>query len=636
NTWQVNRISSTLPGTSFQLAGGRHFKIKKNELGLIASLSHNNSYRNNQVERRDYISPKDDNIRRYNYIDSLYKHEVLMGGMLNLAFKTEKSKFSFKNIVTVNSEDQVSYRTGVYEEDPEYKTNVRNTALLFSQNNLYSSQLTGDHLLKNDIKIHWVGSYNKIYRQVPDFRKQAYSQTIDKNIESEIPYSARVGYGGADINQSGRFFSELNENLYSGSFDVSMPVLKKLQSIETTVKTGGYLSMRNRDFAARSFGYVQNFGLNPKVLSYGLDSIFSHNNISEKLYIKEDTRPSDSYKAGSDLKAAYLMADNKFGKNIRLVWGVRAENYRQQLIALDASGKEVKVDTTVLDILPSANVSLSLSSKSNLRFCASKTVSRPEFREIAPFAFYDFNLDAVVSGNPTLQRSTIQNFDIRYEFFPGGSQIISASVFYKKFTDAVEMINEPVGAGSRTFGYQNAPNATNYGVELEFRKNLTFMDTLLHTNFLSNVSVFSNVSYIKSEVDLTKFKEASNGMRPLQGQSPYIINAGFSYASAKGLSVSLLANRIGRRIAYVGNKDVPDIWENPRTVVDFQIAQKFYKKLDVKIAFGDVLAQNLIFYQDLNSNGKYDTDETANPDKDNAIYNYKYGRNISLGLSYKF
>ncbi|MGZ5245436.1 MAG: carboxypeptidase regulatory-like domain-containing protein, partial [Bacteroidia bacterium] len=128
NTWQVNRISSTLPGTSFQLAGGRHFKIKKNELGLIASLSHNNSYRNNQVERRDYISPKDDNIRRYNYIDSLYKHEVLMGGMLNLAFKTEKSKFSFKNIVTVNSEDQVSYRTGVYEEDPEYKTNVRNTA----------------------------------------------------------------------------------------------------------------------------------------------------------------------------------------------------------------------------------------------------------------------------------------------------------------------------------------------------------------------------------------------------------------------------------------------------------------------------------------------------------------------------
>ncbi|MGZ5244416.1 MAG: hypothetical protein ACXWW0_10980, partial [Bacteroidia bacterium] len=104
----------------------------------------------------------------------------------------------------------------------------------------------------------------------------------------------------------------------------------------------------------------------------------------------------------------------------------------------------------------------------------------------------------------------------------------------------------------------------------------------------------------------------------------------------KGLSVSLLANRIGRRIAYVGNKDVPDIWENPRTVVDFQIAQKFYKKLDVKIAFGDVLAQNLIFYQDLNSNGKYDTDETANPDKDNAIYNYKYGRNISLGLSYKF
>ncbi len=638
NTWQLKRIPSTMPGTSMQVSAGKHFPLKKNDLGVIASFSHNNSYRNNIVGRRDYISPQDDNIRRYNYTDSVYKHEVLMGGMLNLAYKTQKSKYSFKNIYTINSEDQVSYRTGIYEEDPEFRNNVRNTALLFSQNSLYSTQLTGDHALpKNDIKIHWVGSYNKINRQVPDFRKQAYSQTIDENVSGEIPYSAQVGYGGANINQSGRFFSELAENLYSGNVDVSMPVLKQITKVETSIKTGLYTALRSRDFSARSFGYVQNFGLNPRILTYGLDSIFSHDNLSEKLYIKEDTRPSDSYKAGSALQAAYLMADNKFGKNIRLVWGVRAENYRQRLNALDVAGKEIKVDTTVLDLLPSANVSVSLTSKTNLRFCASKTVSRPEFREIAPFAFYDFNLDAVVSGNPTLQRSTIQNFDIRYEFFPGGSQIISASVFYKKFTNAVEMINEPVGAGSRMFGYQNAPDATNYGIELEFRKNLTFLDTLFHTTFMSNFMVFSNLSYIQSQVDLSKFKEASNGIRPLQGQSPYIINAGFSYGSAKGLSLSLLANRIGRRIAYVGNKDVPDIWENPRTVIDMQIAQKLVKnKLDIKLNFGDLLAQNLVFYQDLNRNGKYDKDETTNPNKDNAIYNYTYGRNISLGLSYKF
>jgi outer membrane receptor protein involved in Fe transport len=570
--------------------------------------------------------------------------------MLNLAYKSQTSKISFKNIYTVNSDDQVTRRTGtqVDENNPDYPVNVLNTAMLYSQSNLYSSQLMAEHVFpKSEIKVHFVGSLNDIFRQVPDFRKQSYSQSFDGVEFTNL--SAQIPVGGADINQSGRFFSTLNERLYSANYDVTFPMFKETTH-KMDFKTGGFHQIRNRSFDARSFGYVRNFGMNPKLLEYGLDTIFAEKNISNKLYIKEDTRPTDAYSAASVLHAGYLMFDNRFIKKgtdyesdkdkVRFIWGVRVESYLQELNTKDVSDKPLMVDTTVVDILPSGNLNVSLTKKAMLRLGGSRTVSRPEFREIAPFAFYDFNLDAVVAGNPKLRRATINNFDVRYEFYPGGSEIISASFFYKDFTNAIEMINEPgSGAGSRTFGFQNAPKATNYGVEFEFRKHLAFIDSLRGTNFWGGFSVFGNFSYIKSEVDLSRFDGASSGLRPLQGQSPYIINTGISFASPSPTSstgINVVANRVGRRIAFVGNSAVPDIYENSRTVLDVQVSQTIKKKLTMKLNFGDILAQDLVFYQDLNKNGKYEKDEITNVDKDNAIYRYTYGRNISFNVSYKF
>jgi TonB-dependent receptor len=643
NTWKIEKEKSTLPGSSLQMAIGRTYSIKKkddktDDFGVIVSLSHNNSYRMSPVERRDYVVASG-NEKRYDFTDSIHRHEVLFGGMLNLAYKSNTSKFSFKNIYTINSEDQVTQRTGtqVDENNPDYPVNVLNTAMLYSQSDLYSSQLTAEHVFPaNMIKIRATGSMNDIYRQVPDFRKQSYSQSFDG--DKFTPFSAQIPMGGADINQSGRFFSSLKERLYSANYDITVPFFKE-KDYRVDVKTGGFHQWRNRSFDARSFGYVRNFGLSPKVLEYGLDTIFAEKNLSNKLFIKEDTRPTDSYDAGSTLNAAFLMLDNHFTDKVRFVWGVRAESYRQKLDTRDASDKPLTVDTTVTDILPSGNISISLgkNNRSMLRLSGSRTVSRPEFREIAPFAFYDFNLDAVVAGNTQLKRATINNFDVRYEFYPGGAQIVSASVFYKKFKNAIEMLNEPgSGAGSRTFGFQNAPEALNYGVELEFRKHFDFIDSLVGTKYWSGLTMFGNFSYIKSEVDLSKFDGASSGLRPLQGQSPYIINTGASYALPSATSFSVMLNRVGRRIAFVGNSAVPDIYENPRTMLDIQVAQTIAKRLNLKVNFSDLLAQDLIFYHDLNKNGKYDADEATNPDKDNAIYTYTYGRNISFSVSYKF
>jgi outer membrane receptor protein involved in Fe transport len=200
--------------------------------------------------------------------------------------------------------------------------------------------------------------------------------------------------------------------------------------------------------------------------------------------------------------------------------------------------------------------------------------------------------------------------------------------------------------------YTSDANATNYGFEIEIRKNFDFLDKLVGTKMLfRNFTFTMNYARIFSEVKIEGSAAASGlGTRPLQGQSPYIINSSLQYYYPKsGLSVALFVNRVGRRIAFVREKNglIPDLWENPRTVVDLSIARKIYKGLEAKLTIGDLLAQDLIFYQDNNKNGKFDdisikqrTDasipvsEKAN--FDNTVYRFTNGYNVSLGVSYRF
>ena len=305
------------------------------------------------------------------------------------------------------------------------------------------------------------------------------------------------------------------------------------------------------------------------------------------------------------------------------------EQYNQKVNSFADDGTPIIVNNTVSDFLPSANLVYSLTEKSNLRAAYYKTVSRPEYRELAPFGFFDFSTFFTVRGNPNLQRAIIHNYDLRYEWFGTFNQLISVSAFYKNFSGAIEQVSVP--SESRTIDYQNINKAINYGVELEARINAAAVTRKYENKFLTCLSAFSNLSLIKSRVDLSDVKDAGTQYRPLQGQSPYIINTGLQYYDAEksqGISISL--NKIGRRIYLVGNAAEPSIWENPRTVIDAQISKTFFKKLEVKFNIKDILANHYLFYQDLNNDGKY------NQNKDNLMTNIYMGRSFSLSINYKF
>jgi outer membrane receptor protein involved in Fe transport len=269
----------------------------------------------------------------------------------------------------------------------------------------------------------------------------------------------------------------------------------------------------------------------------------------------------------------------------------------------------------------------------NVRFSYSQTVNRPEFREIAPFLFYDYQAQYSINGNTKLLRAKIKNYDFRYEFFPGNAQLFSVSAFYKDFLNPIEISFIPTIAQQAAYG--NAVSGEVYGLEAEFR---TLVSTLLgikrENSFLSKFTLSANAAYIKSDVVLPSVSGGAGGIagnRPMQGQSPYLINGSAAYNDEKsGFSATLSANRVGDRLSVAGSA-TPSIFEKARTVLDFQLSKLFLKNmLELKFTAKDILVQDISFYFDNDKNNKYSTG------KDSYFSIYKAPNLFSFSATYKF
>jgi outer membrane receptor protein involved in Fe transport len=323
------------------------------------------------------------------------------------------------------------------------------------------------------------------------------------------------------------------------------------------------------------------------------------------------------------------MLDHKFwGDRVKFIYGARLETYRQRLTSARA-GEPVSVDVTWQDLLPSATAIINATDKLVIRANASQTVSRPEFRELAPLAFYEVNYNVIAVGNDTLKRTRITNLDLKGEYYFDNGAMVAINPFFKYFRDPIE--TEIRKQSFSLLNYLNTKEATNMGIELEARLPLSFVDTLFGTSQGRHFSLFGNYAYIFSRVNLeTGSGSVPLAARPLQGQSPYLINAGLQYQNEDlGLDVQLSYNHIGRRIVFTNAAENGQVWENPRDLLDLSVSQKLYKGLTGRFVMGDILAQPLIWYQDLNLSGGLD-------DTDLRQFQFQNGRTFSVSLNYSF
>lgn len=638
NNYRIRNFT-VMPGLNFQFNMGhvlnlipkykRENATHKSELGSVFGLTYYNLATFRQFERNDF----NDIEQLFAVNDEQYNMNTSWGGIWNLSFLYSKSngannRISLKNMFNLNTNDQLTFRNG---ELLALEYQIKSYNYFYTQNMLYASQLSGEHVLpKSKIKFEWIASYNHLNRLIPDYRVLDYRRT-DSTFNFAVPFSNTVQQQIAS-----RFFSNQKDNNWMGSFDFTLPF--KLGATRHELKLGSYLQHRDRDFEGRIFGatkYSSSASNINAISQYGVDSIFDPRNFdSDGLLIKEVTKKSDSYLFNSSLVAGYIQLNNMFFDNkLKFIWGARLESYRQVLDTYSAANDNdvVKVDTTVIDILPSLNIIYSFHPKMNLRLSGSQTVCRPEAREIAPFVFYDFSLFVNTNGNPQLKRTKITNADLKYEFYPVGGQSISLGGFFKWFENPIEKTLFPGLSEGRIFTYINAPSAYAWGIELDYRFTIASFLKSNKSRFLENLSFTGNLSYISSEVNLDSVTYVI-GRRPLQGQSPIIVNGLISYNDTKyNFGVSLAINYFGRRIFAVGDVTYPDLWENPRVVMDLQITKSFLaRKLELKLNLRDLLAQDLIFYQDINGDGK------LSESGDYQLIRQRMSQRISFSVGYKF
>jgi hypothetical protein len=617
NYWSAD-VSTVSPNLSFQANGGFTGKLFGKKIGGILGVSYNKS--NKFTDILNQFQSLENGVfgKQYSYSDDRYTQEITAGALASISLQfNARNKVALKSIINVNTNNYATKRNGVNIVTGD---DVIGGELAFRENTFFTTQITGEHNITSPIKFKWYGSFNILDGYSPDQRRYQYTrQTGTQNA-----YQFLIGNSLAQESGS-RVFQTLNDYIYTGGGDLAYNF--NLFGQKHTVKGGYMLQVKDRLFDAQLFAnYLPQD--NALLRQLPIDQIFASQNFgdgsanSTKFSFNSINNKNFRYLANTILNAGFIQFDNALSTKLRMVWGLRVEDFDQLLGSVKKWDPRFK-HTKQTDFLPGVNFTYKLNPKTNIRLSGSQTVIRPEQRELADLTLYDFELNSAVQGNPNLLRTKVTNADLRYELYPRSGESFTAGVFYKNFDKPIEQI---LRQGGTIFQFENPDKATAYGVEVEVRKKLDIVKSL------KNFTVQANAAYIKSQV-----KDGQKNIdRPLQGQSPYLLNFSLLYDLEKaGLNATLLFNQIGKRIYLVG--DIPagggggiaSIWEAPRPVLDFQIGKKLLKnKSELRLNITDLLNKKQYYYQ----NGDNNTGFQKN--KDAYRFTRKFGTTYSITFNY--
>ncbi len=620
NLWTPQR-STALPDQRFTLTFNRKFNIGKVQVGNITALNYSNAFAKYDMQRADYTQNGATMDQNYSYADKQYNQSIRTGLLFNWAFRFNPgSTIEFKNIYNQSSLDQYVDRKGT-----ETSLGQINGSFDKVYRGIYSGQLMGTHELFNrHSSVEWVTGYNKTYRDQPDYKRY---QSVDGSsgvVQLNIPNSVTP-------TALGRFFARLDEEAYSGGMSVKQRFAftdDPLRSPE--LKAGIFFENKTRTFNARNIGYrasPQFNDMQPNPLSYvSIGELFQPQNINNTTGIRigEISDPKDSYSASNNLLAYYLMTSIPIGAKFKLDGGARLEDNLQQLHSVEPSNLHV------VRMLPSANLSYNFTNKMLVRVAYGQTLNRPEFRELAAFTFYDFNFNFLYSGQKNLKTARIQNIDLRWEFYPSKTELVTFGGFYKRFDNPIEPYVSPLspGGGNKLITYENSQNAIVYGLELEVKKSLAGLGG---SRFLNNLNLLFNSALTRSVVNISTnpaFATGRSSSRPLQGQAPYVVNTGVFYASeSTGWQVNLLYNVVGKNVFLVGTDFYRDVYVMPRNVLDLTFNKRLAGKFTLKGGITDILNQPMVLLQDGNADKKLDRKS------DQVIQKFRPGQVFSIGFS---
>lgn len=602
--WTGSRASSAPPAADFALTYGNTF----DRLGVVLSAVTNHKYQTTDEVQRYFGLDAGGILVPNNDFALTTDREGSNSGLLgNLSLRLSDTNVLFLNsVLTRDASNENRFQTGI---NGASGGEIRDFRGRYQIEQVFSTRLRGEHNLPGPgigSLIEWSGAHSRATNE-SNLRENLYREASPGEFTLQVGYSSsgELDYYhlADDINQGGLAYTAFyarEGGAWSGS-----------------VKGGFDILRRTRNFGARRFAFTT-----PDQTQFDLtktpEQLFTAENIRPGGFeLREVTGINDAYDASHTIRAGYLMADSTFGK-LRLIGGARYENSDQSVSTFNPfdTRNPVRSINQQNDLLSSLNLVYQTSTSTNLRFGYGRTVNRPEFRELSPFAFVEVTGGRSIAGNPDLKEAKLDSYDLRWETFPDAGSVIAASTFYKKIRRPIERIIQPTSDFRTSF--INADSATLYGAEVELRRGLAIVSPALR-----DWSVNANYAWIKSDVvvGLQQLEATTSANRPLQGQADQSGNLALQFfRPGPGTLVRLLGAYIGRRLSDVGAFGLPDIYEQPYTSIDAVVSQRIdhlANGLDLKLAVNNLLDRKREFIQ-----SRY------------VQRSYIPGRTISISISY--
>lgn len=555
--------------------GGNDPLLFGHRIGYLISgtLSNGTDLKSGQIRALADRGPvKGSTIEMDKFTGTSAQQSVLWGGLANLSTLIgSKSRISINGLYNRTADNTARVETGIFSND---QTSARIMRQQYVQRSVHSFQLAGDHQISDSHHFEWFGTISGVQRNEPD--KSEFVQIL----EQDTPNAPGVyrwfgsGNGGAV-----RTFSELAENSreanakYSWSFGAP--------GHQSTIKFGGLVRSTDRATDNRAFN-ISGRGLTNAIRALPAEVLFDgrYSTQSSTFFDIGPLSQGGAYTAKDQLSASFAMIDMPLGSRVRLITGARYELDHLQVDATTSLGRAVSTNKVWGDVLPSAAINVRLTEAQQLRVSLSRTLARPEYRELSPIISRDVVGGDDVAGNENLQRTNVTNADVRWELYPNPGELLSVAVFAKQFTNPIERVYR-ASSSARQVYFANADGATNLGVELELRKDLGFVSSVLVP-----FSVFSNLTVMSSQINLSSIAASSltNTKRRMVGQAPYVFNGGLSYTtSTGGTTASLLFNRVGERIDVAGESPLPDVVVQSRNVMDFSLRYGVTRALTFRV-----------------------------------------------------
>ncbi len=585
SAWKPS-IARALPNLGLGFTLGNQRPSKGFAIGYVVSLTYSGAREYSQDRLFRYYLGEEEPQRAYVYQD--YRNTVDWGAVANVSLRLgSNNKISLKNLYTRNAEELFSTNEGI---NIDRNGDVRNYQMSYVERQLAQSQLAGEHLLRwlLNSRVEWKATLSESSRNEPDNRQAEYVQ---------VP---QTGQYGLNFNTD-FWYRTLQDKQRSFQADWQLPT--RLLWTPMTFKVGGAVRQKRRSFDA----YLGSFNIDqssrpPEDLKYlPPELLFAPENVGTWVKVGFPGASAQPYDANDDVTAAYALVDMNIASRFRLVAGARSENWSTDVFdggkvraGLDSS--LVPTRRRVKDILPSANLTVALSERINLRLAAFQSVSRPDTRELSRDEYTEVSGSCGTIGNPELQRGLIYNADSRLEWYPRPGEIVSVSGFYKYFQDP--LLRVVSGRNGCTYGYINGEHADNFGAEFDFRKDLTFLP-----GSLERLSVGANVTVVKSSVSIApRFGQYTPGL-DLEGQSPFLFNTSLSWISEKGgVNASVLYNRFADRIVRYGYASAslgqgPNIVEAGRGMLDAKAQFAVGHGTTISLAARNLTNARVVFQQ---------------------------------------